>query len=523
MALSESELGHFEAAMAYAEQAIATGHGGATPYLCAAFAAGRLAGDDAALSWINRALTVEPRHALALGTRTQLLRTAGRVAEALGSCRQWVTVEPGNGRAQLCLAQLCQAQGMDEESLEAYARATDLLPAPAETLTDWSILLQELGRREAASQVLDRALAADNSFAAAWYTRANAKRFCAIDADVQAMEALLPRDSTPTEPRAIRDSILLHYALAKAYADLLDIPRALEHLGAGSRLKRAGLNYASAIDQRIGAAIAAAFPRQTVERLAASGDQSELPVFILGMPRSGTTLVEQILASHPLVHGAGETTHIQGLVAELGADYPDRIHSFMPAQIAEMARRYLAAVAERLPASRGYSPDAHGLARITDKMPYNFLHVGLIHAMFPRARIVHCMRNPLDNCFSCYATLFSSGHEFSYDLTELGRYYRAYADLMAHWRSVIAADRLLEVEYEKVVDDLDGQARRLIDFCGLPWDEAMPPVPRERASRAHREPAPGQATALSRQRWPREVVRERLGRAQGSVGRPRLI
>jgi hypothetical protein len=111
------------------------------------------------------------------------------------------------------------------------------------------------------------------------------------------------------------------------------------------------------------------------------------------------------------------------------------------------------------------------IIRFTDKMPYNFLHVGLIHVLFPQARIIHCVRNPLDTCLSCYTTLFTHGHEFSYDLTEAGLYYRNYAQLMAHWRTVIPADRLLEVTYENVVDDFETQARRLVEFCGLPWSE----------------------------------------------------
>jgi hypothetical protein len=200
------------------------------------------------------------------------------------------------------------------------------------------------------------------------------------------------------------------------------------------------------------------------------------------------------------VHGAGETVHVENLVAELGADYPARLQHLPAAQIAGLGQRYLSAVSERVPAQ------SQGLARITDKMPYNFLHVGLIHAMFPRARIVHCMRNPLDTCLSCYVTLFSKGHEFSYDLTELGRYYRAYAELMAHWRSVVPANRLLEVTYENVVDDLAGEARRLIGFCGLPWDEAC--------LRFHESARPVRTASLHQ-------VRQPLYR--GSVGRAKLF
>jgi Sulfotransferase family len=170
--------------------------------------------------------------------------------------------------------------------------------------------------------------------------------------------------------------------------------------------------------------------------------------------------LEQVLASHPRVLGCGETVRMQSLVAEFGHEYPACLSAITPEKVRTMAGRYL----DMLP--------THGAAHVTDKTPYNFLHIGLIHVMFPQARIIHCVRDPLDTCLSVYSKWFSQGNEFSYDIEELGRYYRGYARLMAHWRAIIPADRLLEVEYEKMVQNLEGEARRVTEFCRLPWADA---------------------------------------------------
>ena len=495
--ITENQLGNFDAALKLAEQAVRQGQGGVAPYLCAAFAAAKLRGNEASLVWFNRALATHPLNALALGGRANLLLTMNRPADGLEDCRRWAALDPQNGAAHLCLAQTYQALGRDEEALVPYANAADRLAQPAQTLTDWCTLLLEMGRRDAGLQVLERALAADRGFAAAWYTRANSKKSAPGDPDTAAMEALLPATS-PQEPGAVRDAILLHYALAKVYTDQRAIPQALAHLQAGSRLKRAELNYDSDIDRASMAAIASAFSAQTLQHLRDAGNPSELPLFILGMPRSGTSLVEQILASHPLVHGGGESPRVEALVQELGADYPGKVAELSEERRTAMAYRYLADLAAKMPPAPGVN-----IIRFTDKMPYNFLHVGLIHVLFPQARIIHCLRNPLDTCLSCYTTLFTHGHEFSYDLTETGLYYRNYARLMAHWRTIIPANRLLEVSYENVVDDFETQARRLVEFCGLPWSEEC--------LRFHETSRPVRTASLHQVRQP--LYRGSVGRA----------
>jgi hypothetical protein len=197
------------------------------------------------------------------------------------------------------------------------------------------------------------------------------------------------------------------------------------------------------------------FDRNLLEKLQGAGDPSSTPVFVLGMPRSGSTLIEQILASHPQIHGAGET---EDLAECLPAGFPECLSTADASAIREIGRAYLS----RLP---------QGRQRVVNKLPHNFLRIGLIRLALPNARIIHTERNPLDTCVSCYSKLFTAGQNFSYDLGELGRYYRLYSGLMDHWRSVLPADAMLHVAYEDVVEDLEGQARRLIEYCGLPWDD----------------------------------------------------
>jgi hypothetical protein len=184
-------------------------------------------------------------------------------------------------------------------------------------------------------------------------------------------------------------------------------------------------------------------------------------VFVLGMPRSGSTLIEQILASHPQIHGAGELEHPSGTAGAIPFLFPESVLSLDGGALARMGESYVA----RLP------PRTDGRRLTVNKLPNNFLYIGLIRLILPNARIIHTVRSPLDTCLSCYSTLFTSGQLFSYNLRELGRYYRGYDELMAHWRSVLAPDAMLDVAYEDVVEDLEGQARRLIDYCGLKWDD----------------------------------------------------
>jgi hypothetical protein len=212
--------------------------------------------------------------------------------------------------------------------------------------------------------------------------------------------------------------------------------------------------------------IRSAFDRRLFEATAGGGCHSSLPVFVIGMPRSGTTLIEQILASHPAIHGAGELSDFDQLAHQMcdggGKAFrvPEDTRILRPVDLLKLGETYVAGLQRLAPRAE----------RITDKMPANFLYAGLIQLALPRARIIHVLREPRDTCLSCYSKLFTAEQNFTYDLGELGRYYRKYAGLMAHWRDVLPEGRMLEIRYEDVIDDLEGSARQLIEHCGLDWD-----------------------------------------------------
>jgi tetratricopeptide (TPR) repeat protein len=514
MASVLGELGQFDAALDHARRAVASAPELVGPYVYAAVAETGLGRDQAALDWLDRAAALAPPSAPLLTARAEALRRLDRAEEGLATCRAALVLAPGSGEALNTLGLLHHALGQDQQALDAFESAARHLPRPGTALANQAMVLLELGRRAEAAAMLERALALDPDLAAAWYTRSDIKSFSAGDPDIAAMERLLQAEPGPGRRRSARqadsDRLLLHYALGKAYLDAGRGPDAFRHLNAGSRLKRVSLTYDGAAMTRWMAAMEDAFPMALFAARRGAGEPSDLPIFVVGMPRSGTTLVQQILAALPGVHAAGEPRYVEHLVAELGDAYPGAAGSLGAERITNFGRRYLALATASAP------PQAR---RIIDKMPNNFLHAGLLHLALPNAHIIHCRRNPIDTCLSCYSKLFTTGQEFSYDLAELGDFYRSYARLMAHWRSVLPPERFIEVDYEAIVAELEGQARRLVEFCGLDWDpiclqfhRAAPPV---RTASMNQVRRPLYANSVGRWR----AYREELGPLLQALGR----
>jgi hypothetical protein len=247
-----------------------------------------------------------------------------------------------------------------------------------------------------------------------------------------------------------RDRLLLHFALGKAHMDAGSADAAFAHWHEANRMKRAMIDYdADAAAGQMASIAAQPLYLEASER-AAGIRLSDQPVFIVGLPRSGSSLVEQILASHSQVHGAGELIQLRALFE---AATPGAETLLAEAVVARLGRH----------STR---------ARIVDKDLANFLHLGIIHRTFPRARIIHCRRDPLDTCFSAYTRLFVGNLGFTYDLRELGRYYCDYHALMAHWRRELPRDVFLEIDYETLVAEPHNETRRLLDFLGLAWNDA---------------------------------------------------
>jgi tetratricopeptide (TPR) repeat protein len=350
-----------------------------------------------------------------------------------------------------------------EEALACYRRAIELHPDYAFAYTNLGVTLHQLGREEEAKTAFEKAVALAPEVIEFHYNMADSKRFAADDPQLAQLERL----AESQKARPAEDQIKLHFVLAKAYDDLGQHRRAFEQLSQGNALMRRQVAYDEAGSQRFFERVRSVFTAELLAAKACLGHPSAAPVFIVGMPRSGTTLVEQILAAHPRVFAAGELNNLSNAVAALRAPdgraiaYPELAQSIDRMQLFELGAAYLAGLPAPLPL-----PD-----RITDKMPGNFTMIGLIRMALPNAHIIHVRRDPLDTCFSIYSKLFVAGQAYSYDLGELGRYYRDYQRLMAHWNAVLPPGAMLEVRYEDLVGDFESQARRLVEHCGLEWDQ----------------------------------------------------
>jgi tetratricopeptide (TPR) repeat protein len=418
---------------------------------------------EEAVAEYRRALALRPDYAEAHNNLGLALQALDRHAEALPSHQRALAIAPGYAAAYNNLGRALQALDRHDEALAQYRRALAIRPENALAQANIGLALQEIGRIEDACQAFQRAIELQPRSGRIYRNLADCKRFTRDDAQLAAMEALgRDIDSLPDDEQR-----QLHFALGKAFADVGEYDRSFRHLLAGNRLKRQQIVYDEPAVLAEFDHIRTVFSRELMARYAGLGHPSASPVFILGMPRSGSTLVEQILASHPSVFGAGERLDFGEEVARLSAAsgglvFPEIVAALSGEDLEALGARYL----------RRVSVAAPGAERITDKMPFNFLFAGLIHLALPNARIIHTRRDPVDTCLSCFSKLFTGEHRCAYDLAELGRYYRAYESLMGHWRRVLPTRLLLDVQYEDVVADLEPQARRIVAHCGLEWDDA---------------------------------------------------
>jgi len=325
------------------------------------------------------------------------------------------------------------------------------------------VVLLQLGHLSEARAALEQAVELAPSKAKYRRDLAEITRFLAGDVHLAALEKLVTDSAT----FSVDDQIELHFALGKAYEDVGRHREAFRQWLDGNALKRQQITYDEAATLGGLDRFRSVFTSELIRTRQDVGDPSPVPVFIVGMARSGTTLVEQILASHPQVFGGGELTSfssaVQGIQTTLGGSttFPELMSGMTGEDYRDLGARYLAEI-KRL---------ATNSIRITDKAPGNFMFAGLIHLALPNAQIIHTIRDPLDTCLSCFSKLFNEGQNHTYNLAELGRYYRHYQALMAHWHRVLPPGRILDVSYEAVVADLEGQARRIIAHCGLNWDQ----------------------------------------------------
>ncbi|WP_148301774.1 tetratricopeptide repeat-containing sulfotransferase family protein [Sneathiella glossodoripedis] len=350
-----------------------------------------------------------------------------------------------------------------EEALVAINKSLRLKPNYHEALNNKGSVLTVLGKMDESMPFFERAVKANPLFGKAYYNIATGHKFKEGDKFSKLMKSAEAKLSEMSET----DQMNMHFGLGKYYEDIKDYKVGFGHYLKGNEIKRKSISYKVESAEDMMRKMETVFPENgNWQERTEVGAQSDLPIFVLGVPRSGTTLTEQILASHPEVFGAGElkllSTAANGLAVNNSGFFPTE-ETVLKKFEAEVRRRGNVFIDEL----RKYDSKAK---HITDKMPQNFRFIGLIHMLMPNAKIIHCRRNPIDTCLSNFRILFGEKMEYTYSLQDMGRYYLAYDRLMKHWEKVLPG-RFLTVQYEDVVADLEGQARRIIDHVGLEWDD----------------------------------------------------
>ena len=400
---------------------------------------------DEAVACHRRALALGPDVAETHNNLGVALQAAGRLDEAIGAYRRAIALSPGHAQAHNNLGNALKDRNQVVEASECYRKAITLRPDFHEARNNLGIALQDQGRFDDAIAVYEQSLRLGGDPGLAYFGLSACRKFSAADRPVIAAAQAALSD------RKLQDGsrCLLRFALGKMFDDLGEYETAIGHFDEANTLARAQRPYDAGRLTALVDGIIAASPGASKD-----ASDSDLSVLIVGMPRSGTTLVEQILASHPNIAAGGEL-----------AFWSQRFRTGQ----AGLGEPAAASISGYLALLRRYSADS---ARVTDKMPFNFLFLGDAHALFPKARIIHCRRAPIDTALSIYFTHFAGSHDFAYGRDSIVHYYREYLRLMEHWRAMLPAERFLEIDYEELVASPETVSRRLIAFCGLDWDEA---------------------------------------------------
>jgi Tfp pilus assembly protein PilF len=387
------------------------------------------------------------------------LQQAGKLDQATAIYQEVLRQDANNADAWHFLGVAALERRMPENGRELIERSLQLKPDNAIYHHNMAAALAELGDLENAETHYREAVRLKPDYAEAYYNLTGSIKVRAGDPAIEKVAALL--QNTGVSPQ---DRCFLHFAAGKIYDDIGAYDRAFAHYEAGNLAK--DVRFRPEEYWRQVAALIATFDAGFLETLFGQGSSSEVPVFIVGMPRSGTSLAEQVLASHPAVFGAGELPDLPAITEALpkhggGRSYPACVPALGPEAIRGFANAYLGRLSKLAPEAQ----------RVVDKQPLNFQHVGLIALMFPNARIIHCRRNVLDTCVSCYFQNFTNGQEYSFDLIHLGLFHRCYERLMAHWDKLLPG-RIMDVHYEELVADHEGVTRAMLEFCGLDWNDA---------------------------------------------------
>ena len=413
---------------------------------------------------LEAVLTLAPDYHAARIDYAQVLLDRHKYAHAQAQIEQLLKDDPGNRLVRTLHATTCVGLGEHEKAIGLYRSLLVDAPRAADVHLSIAHALKTLGRRDEAVDSYHAAAAAHPGYGDAYWSLANLKTYRFSDAEIETMRAAVSDGTTPTV-----DRFHLCFALGKALEDRGAYEDSYRYYERGNALKRAESRYRPEIVETNTRRQMQVCSREFFAARAGFGVADADPIFVLGLPRAGSTLIEQILASHSAVEGTQELAEIPRIAVELQGRQPDFDNPRYPGVLEGMSAQDF----ENL--GRKYLADTRlfrtGKPFFIDKMPNNFRHIGLIHLMLPNARIIDARREPMACCFSNLKQLFATGQEFTYSIEDIARYYRTYLDLMRHWDAALPG-RVLRVWHEDVVADLEGSVRRILDFCGLPFEPA---------------------------------------------------
>jgi len=390
------------------------------------------------------------------------LADALKFEEAVDAYKKAVTLNPQYGLAYNNLGSAYEQIDDEDAAYDAYAKAIEINPNHSEAQHNLGAILNQRGKNEEAKACYIKAIEANPNFTYAHHSLSTLKKYTEDDPHLEMLENLATQ--APQMDHEMQTKFW--FALGKARGDIKQYKESFEAYERANKLHRQTYPYNVEDAKASIEEITAGFDEEFASKESV-GCEDKAPVFILGMPRSGSTLIEQILDSHSQIHGAGELKYLSDIIVDVTKGEADKNYMLWLSeasddQLKEVGERYI----ERL---RQHSD---GALRIVDKMPGNFFYAGLIYKILPNAKIIHSMRDPMDICISNYTRMFKQIMPFAYDLKELGQYCRLCHDMMDHWRSVLPEQSLYTMKYESLVDDLEGKARELIEFCGLEWEES---------------------------------------------------
>ncbi len=419
--------------------------------------------DDAEIL-LEAVLELAPDYRAARNDYVRVLLERHKYLRTREELEKLLKLDPGNRAYLTQYATAIVGLGEHEKAIELYRELLVDSAQPADLHLSIAHSLKTQGKRHESIESYRAAAAARPNFGDAYWSLANMKTYRFSEGEIASMRAGESSSGTP-----VVDRYHLCFALGKALEDQGRFEESFRYYERGNALKRSESRYRPEIIERNTRLQIEVCGAELFSRHEGAGAQDPDPIFIVGLPRAGSTLLEQILASHSRVEGTHELADIPRLVLDLQGRDPDLEHPRYPGGLAASSRENLRQLGEKyLGDTRVYRTDR---PYFIDKMPNNFRHIGLIHLILPNARIIDARREPMACCFSNLKQLFASGQEFTYSITDIARYYRTYLELMRHWETVLPG-RVLRVQHEDVVEDLEGNVRRILDFCGLDFEPA---------------------------------------------------